>query len=730
MRHRPTARRRAVSFRPAVAGLLLGPLAAGAGWADEALPEVKVTAERTETVLRRTPVSAVAVDNLTIERLGLYQLSDLVGTVAGVSVPNGSSNMPQAVGIRGVGVSVPAMSQAVGIYVDDVPLVRGYATASWDLPDVQRVEVLRGPQGTLYGQNSTAGAVKYVSLDPTAETQAWLSAGAGNERALEVRGYATGAIGGGGDVAGDGAGPLTASLAFSRRRNDGHGRNATRSTDVNALDATQFRAKFARDLSPATRAVLAIDGLHDTSDTNTANFPLGRPESQPRVNFVAGDAGDFERVSGGLSLKVTHRLADGLTFRSITGYRAYRDDPLVADWGGLARFQYQISQANEQRALTQELQLQGRDARRSWTAGLMYVGDTFAFHRFVDVAPPDPAPVGHTEAQTHQKTRDLGVYGQLRQTLDERTGVTAGLRLYHTRQEADNAFWRTDGERNRTQTVYDLDDLSTSKTGLLPRLGIDHQWGPDVFLYGYLAQGAKFGGYNRAAESALSARADTDPEKVTTLEVGGKGRFLDGQLDANVAFFYNDFRDYLGVVQGVTIDGTVVTDTVLVNAGKARTYGMDLELTARASSRLDLGLSLELLGSRFDTFANPTGNPNADHVGNALPNAPHVTLGATAAYRHPFADGGAASLLAMVQHLGSQYTDVANTEATKLVPQTYVHLSAGYTTPDGRWTFGLRVRNLFDRTYVVQHMRIPPLDLHAGHYNAPRTVLFTARYEH
>ena len=712
----PVPRRFVPSSVAAACATLLAPWAAAQSAVEPvALPEVTVTAERVETVLRKTPVSVGVVDSKEIERKGITQLNDLVGLVAGVSVPNGFSNMPQAVGIRGVGVSSAAMAQAVGIYMDDVPLIRGYATALWDLPDIERIEVLRGPQGTLYGQNATAGAVRYLSVDPSADTNAWLSLGAGNFDAFEVRGYANGALG---------DGPLSASLAFSRKVNSGYARNATLDTDVNRIDATQFRAKLRWAVNDTTNTVLAIDGLKDGSDTHTTNYPVGAP---PRVTYTPAGPGAFERQAGGVSLKVESQLGDGLKFRSITSYRGYKDDPTVADFGGLATPQYVISQRIEQQAFTQEFQLQGRDTRRQWTVGTMFVSDRFDFERGVDAYPT--SGLVHSEARTHQETQDLGLYGQGRQAVDERTGVIGGLRLYHTRQTASNAFDRTNGGGTLVP-VYAVDGLSTSKTGLLPRLGLDHQWSPDLYLYTSVAQGAKFGGYNRAAESVISAQTATDPERVTTWEAGGKGRFLDGRLAANVSVFYNDYRDYLAALPNLVINGVTVPDTVLVNAGKARTYGVDVDMAAKLTARVDWTFSLELLKSRFEEFANPTGQASRDYVGNDLPNAPPVTLGTTLSYRQPFANGAEANLDATLQYLKSQYTDVANTPALKAPDQTYVNLGANYIDPSHHWTFSMRVRNLFDKSYALLHTRIPIYGVDAVYYNPPRTLMFTARYDY
>ena len=682
------------------------------------LPDVTVTAERIESLLRVTPVSVGVIDARDIDRKGILQLSDIVGVVAGTSVPNGFSNMPQAVGIRGVGVSQPAMSQAVGLYVDDVPLIRGYATALWDLPDIERIEVLRGPQGTLHGQNATAGVLRIVSIDPTPVASAWIAAATGNHGVLETRGYANGALGT----------VTAASFAFSRRSNDGFGHNATLDQNVNKLDATQFRAKLRWQASPGLDAVLAVDGLQDRSDTNTINFPLNHPNAAPRVTFTSITDGPFKRNAGGLSLKVNAQLGEQLWLRSITGYRAYTDDPTLADWGGLEVQRFTISQRIRQKALSQELQIQRQDEGVSWTAGLMLVRDRFDFDRFSTAFPlAAPAP-STTEAETHLTTTDLAIYAQARHALRDNR-VTAGVRAYRTRQSGSNQFWRTDANLRRTTAVYLAPDLSTSKTGWLPRLVVDRQWTPDLFVYASLAQGAKFGGFNRAAESQLSAQVATDPEKVTTLELGAKSRLLDGRLAANVSLFYNDYRDYLAALRSTTINGVLVPDAVLVNAGKARTYGVDLELAARLAQRTDWTLSLELLRSRFVEFANPTGAAGTNFVGNELPFAPSLSLGSSLRHEQPLRNGASVSLDAWVQHVRAHFTDVANTPHLKAPSQTYLNFGAAYATPDRHWRFSVRVRNALAKTYVLQRISIPPLGVDSAFYNAPRTILFTARYD-
>jgi iron complex outermembrane receptor protein len=682
--------------------------------------EVLVTAQRRQTVLGKTPLSVGVVDQHDIETRGTAQLSDLVGTVPGVSVPNGFSNQPQAVGIRGMGVSVPAMSQAVGIYIDDVPLIRGYATALWDLPDITRIEVLRGPQGTLYGQNLTAGAVRVISIDPSAERTAWVSATVGSYRDAEVHAYANGALG---------DGPLSASIAFSRRGNEGYGYNASQDQRDNKLDATQFRTKLRLKEPSGLDMVLAIDGLVDRSDTNTGDFPLNDPRSAPRVNFTTATPGPFKRLAGGLEFKVGHPLGNGIDLHSFTGYRAYKDDPTVADIGGLATLRYLLSQTVQQKAFSQEFQLQAKQDRLDWTAGAMLVSDRFDFERIVDQIPPAPKARTDTDGVTHLETTDVGLYGQAHYQWTPRLGLTAGLRAYRTVQTGRNEFYTLDAQQTRTQDVYAAPGLSTSSKGLLPRLGVDWQQSPDEYLYASFAMGQKFGGFNRATASQRASTYAAHPERVSTWELGSKSRLAGGRVTADVALFLNDYSDYLASLQNTVIDGVLVPDQVLVNAGRAKTYGADIDLAAKLAAHTDLSLSLELLRSRIDQFANPTHADVSDYVGNRLPYASQLSVSAGFEHVQPLPDGSSLDFTAALQHLSRQYSDVQNSRTGAIVPQTCVNLGASWMAAERQWTFSVRVRNVTNRTYVVLHTVIPSVAVDAANYNAPRTVLATLRHD-
>jgi iron complex outermembrane recepter protein len=682
------------------------------------LPAVVITAERLPALASKTPVSVGVIAQDDIEKKGFFQLNDLVGNIAGVTVPNGYSNMPQAVGIRGVGVSQPAMAQAVGIYIDDVPLLRGYATALWDLPDIVRYEVLRGPQGTLYGQNSTAGAVKVVSEDPDKIAGSWISAGAGNLGYRELRGMFAGQVQPG----------LSASLAVSSRKNDGFAYNAVRDEGINRLDASQFRAKVKVAAGPSAHIVFAVDGLLDRSDTNTTNFPLNHAGAAPRVSFNASDAGAFKRKAGGASATVEWRLDTDTRLRSISAYRGYTDDPTDADWAGLEIARYRLQQVVRQRTASQELQVTHHRQNLDLVAGLMLISDRFYFNRYVTSFPVALTSPVYTQATTNQKMDDVGLYAQGHLKLTDSLSATLGMRAYRTKQDASNAFWRTDANRTPTQQVYNAPSLNTSESGVLPRLGLDYSASATTFLYASVAQGEKFAGFNRAAESANSAQVAARPEKVTTYELGAKFRSAQHRLTANAAAFYNDYKDYLASVTNTTINGVLVSDAVFLNAGKAKTYGVDLDAEQGFNANFSATASVEWLRSRFVSFVNPTGSSALNFAGHELPNAPRISasLGLKGRFSAP---GGYVSADWWTQYISKQYIDAANSPALRVPSQTYLNFAVAYTQDGGPWQVSMRVRNAADKANVLVRTTIPPLGIDTAYYNAPRTIMLNVRHE-
>lgn len=263
----------------------------GGSDAGDRFGDIVVTAERRETSLQKTPIAISAVGGDALQAQRLQVLRDLATEVPSLVTPGMHANM-QSVYIRGIGTSDPGVYPAVGLYIDDVYIPRTFGNGIFDLPDIQRVEVLRGPQGTLYGLNTSAGAIKFVSRDPGNETIGHVDIGYGSYDAFDGHAYISG------PVVSD---RLSASFAYTHRRRDGHIYNVTLGKYVDAVKSDQFRAKLRWTPTGAggLDVILSVDGTRERSD-NANYIPVGYPHLCHR-NMVGHI---FPYCDRGLSLPV------------------------------------------------------------------------------------------------------------------------------------------------------------------------------------------------------------------------------------------------------------------------------------------------------------------------------------------------------------------------------------------------------------------------------------------
>ncbi|THF62720.1 TonB-dependent receptor [Pseudothauera rhizosphaerae] len=706
------------------AGLLALPALAhaqGTSAGDEAREELEVvtiTAERRETELQKTPLSVGAISQAELEKSGFNHLFDIEKNVAGVTFYKGASNQQSNIIIRGVGTLNMGYTSAVGVYVDDVPLIRAGAAGQWDLPDVERIEVLRGPQGTLYGQNSSAGAVRIISIDPTDEKVGWVSAGVGNHETYETRGYFAGPLK---------EGVLAASLAFSHREHEGFGKNRTTGDEVYSADVTQARVKFRLTPSDDLDAVLSIDSLLDKSDNGTKS-PVNWGAREPRDTYSLMDLdGRLER--NGLNLRITKELNDHTSLRSITGWRHWMHDPSRMEHGGLPRVSQDADQTWRQRIFYQEFQLLGDLSEQlSYTTGLVFSRE-YLHNDNISKTSTDGVTINRSRRITVFDTDDHALYGQIDYRFDDQWTLTAGARYWYSEQEYDAYAWRLDANLDPITQTVGVEGLKKRSEGVTPRLTLGYQWTPDVFVYGSYTEGAKFGGHNRSAGTPQTATVAAEPEEVSAYELGIKSSLFNRRLQVNATLFHNKYTDYLSTVANPTLGGVLYEGTVLTNAGEAVTYGTEVEVRARLARGLDWNLSFAYLKSEFEDFLNPSGSAAGDYTGNELPFAPKITAASGLTYTFPTANGGELSLFGSVQYISEQWSDPANTVPHKVPSRTNWDVGADYRFPGGQWTAGLRVRNLFDKDHVLQKTYTPLYGIEANAYDIPRTIVASLRYD-
>ncbi|MFT4197316.1 MAG: TonB-dependent receptor [Pseudoxanthomonas sp.] len=672
------------------------------------LPEVKVSAERRETKLQKTPVTVNAVQSEELQRRGVAKLQDLAGLAAGVNFPGQWANT-QSVFIRGIGSSRPIGNPSVGWYVDDVYIPRSFGSSYiGNLPDIDRIEILHGPQGTLYGQNTSSGALRLISRQPTEKFNAWASIGAGNQGQIETRGYANGTLS---------PGLLVGSLAVATSHVDGDVDDLTTGKSVDGYENQQFRGILRLTPENGLVATLTLDGLHGTATSGST--PLNWSGTGVRKNF--SDYGKHQQYnSGGVSLKLEHGLTDTLSWKSVTAVRGFNvhmpsDDPYPTLVLGFDQDLYQ-------RQISQEFQLFGDYERFNFITGLMLWHEVFKMDRLSWTSN------NYSIIDSKSTTSTAGLYGQGTYHVTDRLGLTAGLRLSKEWRDLDAAGYSSDEVWDRLSQTYQVNGLSKTYQSATPKVSLDYQWTPNLLVYASWAIGQTSGGWNAAPATKAIAEIPVDPEKVTASELGLKTSAFDGRFHGNLSLFYNDYRDYQASINNPVIDGVSVPGAVIVNAGKAHTYGAEWESALQAANDLRLTFNLAYLRTRFDEFVNPTGAANTDFTGYELPYAPRWSGSFGALYTHVLAAGARLQIGGDVRAEASSYSAVsAYSEYTKFPATHYLDASVAYTGADGKWTFSLTAKNLLGKTYVLPGYYVPTLDYYSVNYNRARQWLLSVR---
>ncbi|MBD1599747.1 TonB-dependent receptor domain-containing protein [Pseudomonas typographi] len=678
--------------------------------AADVLPEVVVTAERRETNLQTTPVSVGVIGAEALQRSAVTVGRDLNAATAGLLAPGGwqGTSAGGSFYIRGVGTDSVLYSSPVGLYVDDVWISRQYGNGLLSsFPDIDRIEVLRGPQGTLYGQSSSGGAVKIVSRDPKSN-DAWVQAtgATGLGRGLSL--YASHELV---------PQMLFGSIALSRYKDDGYTHNRTLDRKVDRTDSSVARAKLRFTPSDDLEAVLSVDWAVDHSDSPVfvaRDYP-GHGHD-PRVTYE-NTSPRIDDTSNGVSLKVVKTLDEHLSLKSISAYRNLDQgnspiplDGVPTDVSGVG-----FKVHNQQRS--QEFQLLGDYDRFNYVVGALALSENLHSNR----------PTWYEEDYNQQRAdihnENLGIYGQGTYKLTSKLGLTAGLRVGRDTQDYRARGYASNSSLQFLDQTYDSGQLHARNTFVTPKLGIEYAWSSQLFTYASMTKGQTAGGYSPTAATLPISRNLLDPEKVTTYELGVKNTFLGGRVSVNSTLFYSDYKQFHAVLNGITVDGVFIPGSTTVNAGKANIYGLEVDANARVTGNLDWSIWGALQHSRIQQFLNPLGK--TDFEGNRLPNTPRFAGGTRINYKVPLQIPGELHANATLRFIANSYSDASNAPDTQIPSQTYVDAGTHYITPDGHWTLGLDAKNLLNRTYAVTTYSSPDISM----YNPPRSVQASVRYD-
>lgn len=711
------------------------------------LKDVVVTATRHSTKLQKTPVAVTVVGPRQILEQNLTTARDLAGKTPGVTITrSGITPLTQIFFIRGIGDSDPIFDPNIGQYVDDVYLPRAINGMA-DLTDLERVEILRGPQGTLFGENSDAGAIRYITREPSDTPTGNFDIGGGTYGAVNLHAYAAGPIV---------PGKLDASLAFAHDQHEGYSYDPTIGKRVNNQDTTGLRGKLLAKITPDLSVELEADGALDYSSTayyspvapiigGTLHVPVSGPTNL-RDSYASQRPKNDSWV-GGTSLRVVYNIDPHLTFKSISAYRGFSQNPINYNNDGQPLVPYNAGYLTpvsisdnwiiyREQELSQEFQLLGNYDNFDFTSGLYLLHENFASNRIGYVASPTgagAAPAYPEDQIGDTKTTDYAAYAQGDYHFtDKLTGTLGGRytienRGFHFAGVFDNFAGQPLNPAPASNFTY-----SGNKTwySFTPKYGLSYQLTPDIFGYGSIAEGFNAGGYNNRA-STLAQALPYNQEKVTTYEAGLKTNWFEHRLKLNGTLFYNDYRGLQETAQ-VTSPVTGGLVSVRSNVNAAHSDGFELETEAQPLDGLDLTGNVSYLWSRFDSFPNASASAGqlVPATGNELPFAPRWQLYAAAAYTIPLNIPGELRTGADISYQTSYYSDVFNYQQGKIHPQAYVDGFVSYALPGNHWTAILTGSNLTDRRAFQSLTWGGTPNLWEGPVSPPRTVFLKLAYSY
>jgi iron complex outermembrane receptor protein len=703
---------------------------------------VTVTAQRRVNSIQEVPIAITAFSKEAIDQQRISTFRDLAGRVPGLLVPLRSTALTtQTYSLRGIGEIDTYPEPAVAVYVDDVYLARGVGSL-YDTPDLERIEVLRGPQGTLYGRNSAAGAIRFITKQPGSERTAGLNVTLGNFNNTEVRARVSGGI-----LPDD---ALNGSVSVIRHQRKGWTYSVPLSRRVNDLDVWVLRAKLTSELSERLSATLSGDVMKDRS---TASYytPLQQPNgvdtgqpTDPDLTWSNTIPLNKTTVYGG-SFTLKYELSDPLSLKSVSAWRGMHG-PIYYDNDGVTYIKGDSYAGFDQNYGTQEVTLSGDYDALNFVGGVYYFYEFFHNHRFSQAAGSPENDIGTiTHTDNKLNTRSIAVFGQADISLTDRISATVGAR-YTLDQRRFNAFGQQesgvpliyplpnnfDPELFTTllspdATSFVADQPWTNFDAFTPKVGVQLELAEGLLLFAHYARGFKSGGYDLRASSLNASVTPYGPQTISNYEVGSKSTLLDKRLTLNVAAYYNQIDD---IQVRATSPGALGNPiNLLINAGDAHTYGVELEAAAVPLPGLTLGLAAAYLRTGYDSFTAslpPNVAGRTTLIGLDFPLAPTWQGNLNAAYRLPLQTSGVWRISADVSYESKRYIDIYDTSQLAVRAQSFVNAGISHTFAEESVTFGLAVNNLFDLRrpqaggYAPTNAGTEPLDYRA--FNPPRFV--------
>ena len=676
--------------------LMLNGWLASVAQAANTLEEVIVTAERKETNLQSTPAAITALTEEGLERLNALEANELQNFVPGLTMVQGIA-APGKVDLylRGAGDQVGAIilsESGVGVYIDDVYMPR-LSVANIELLELERVEVLRGPQGTLYGRNSMGGVIKYISKKPDGTRGGNVGAGFGSFGAYNMHGHFQTPIV---------EDRLAASVTASYRESGDWYKNITLDEDRGNRQALAISTRFEW-LAPGPLSA-SLSFAYTNEQNDGGEFVARDPDTLESIT------GNFRNVQSPLdafgksdqfrvAFDINYDFNSGLSLRSITAYQDL-DEASSFDLTGQGLFNRVL--ASNVRVINQELQLRGTisNQKLDWLVG-GYLFSEDGFQTITDTIFGNKNP----DTVIDVKTASYALYAEGTYHFNDQLSFTAGLRYSDDKKRLTGAHRGDDAGR----TVNKSDDITA-------RLVLDYQWTDNTFAFFNISRGYKAGSFNALALSVEDFTNGFGPETVWAYEVGVKSDLLGKRLRTNVNFFLNDFSDLQGL--HTTADGITTVD----NIADAKVYGIEWEFTWLIGDQFEL---FGALARQWNGYSNidPTSTVQSSFEVNRVSDW-FGSLGFE--FRMPISGAkGAFGLTGLYSYRSGYYNDIVNTPAVLTNSYSLLNIGGFYESADGRWKITLAGKNVLNEKVYLKGL---VLIRTTGVPNAPPVWSLSARY--
>ena len=604
------------------------------------LAEVVVTAQRRSENLQKVSISVTAVSAARLNAANITSTADLAGITPSLTFSDSNGNSEPR--IRGIGNSSagPSVEDSVATYVDGV-YISSAAGALQHLENIQRVEVLDGPQGTLFGRNATGGLVQIITKDPKSTFSGNADISYENYDTTRLGGYVTGPI----------LNNVAADLAvYASHQGDGYGTDLLNNKPTYKTDRDiSARSKWLARFGPDTTLRVAFDFSNlSSSDPGLSIVPGLEPTYAPfpaavetalannRYDNDSNNASVHRLIAGGVSARLD-QVVGPVTLTDIVAYRRTHFG-LSFDGDGLPLQIVQQSFNQEDEQVTEEFQIAPtHSGKLQWIAGVFYFNldsGYSPFETFVQAPPKQTVSINYP----FFTTQSVAPYAQATYEVLPQTHLTGGFRYtFEDRTESGSA-----GSISAAgvEKLAPLTAPSISTETPTWRLALDHQFGPDTLAYISWNRGFKSGGFN----PTTLTQAPYKPERLDDYEIGEKSTLFNGKARVNAAFFYYIYKD-------IQVNTFVNSLAVIYNGAAAREYGLDANFDYSVTPDLLLTGGVVAMHDRFTSFPNAVvtvvkANRTVSTVlgsatGNRLPFAPDATLSLGVDYKHDIANGRA-----------------------------------------------------------------------------------------